>query len=196
MNEYDVLAATGLDPAECEVQTRADPINDLPGLMVVCYTGQHRAEPSAIATVRAWPRDVDEQGHVGRWEAVACISVNPVMPINDFTPEEQERLRAETQIPLGMSKPVGQEAVIGKSDPKPYTPPVPALEAPDPNQAKGGGWVAEATEDPYDDTEASDIQAEPLSCHVGCVRMTGPEGTMDSHDPECPLAPQKEDEDA
>lgn len=175
MNLYDVIDAAGLDPAEFETVAHAEPVarpnqDDLPGLIMGRYRGHN-------AAIRCWPRVVDSAGHVSAWDALAYTSQHPALASQQMTAEEQERLRAETFAPSG-SEPVGQEKVVGRSDPVPYTPPLPVIE---------GTAVDLTPEEPEDDPR--DVQIEPAPCgNPECFVFVGEEGRQEIHVEQCPGA--------
>lgn len=111
------------------------------------------------------------------WDALAYTSQHPALASQQMTAEEQERLRAETFAPSG-SEPVGQEKVVGRSDPVPYTPPLPVIE---------GTTVDLTPEEPEDDPR--DVQIEPAPCgNPECFVFVGEEGRQEIHVEQCPGA--------
>jgi hypothetical protein len=163
---YDILLAAGVeDSFEAKAwapQVETDP--NLPAILSGVMEG------GVFAVIRAWQQD-------DVWIAVATISRNPALAIGALEPEEAERLRAETQTPQGASAPVGQEKVIGRSDPKLlYAPPVQPLDTAESVQADAA---------PLDSEMVSEITVEPLDCGPDCARLSGPEGTVENHKPPC-----------
>lgn len=181
MTAYDLIVAAGLDPAEFATKAWAQQTDDEHPALVsgTLYGG-------VFAVIRAWKQwdaeNSDEPpspfAHRG-WVAVATVSRNPQLAIGELSPEESERLRAESQVAAGHDKPVGQEAVIGRSDPKPYAPPVPPVPHDTP-------WEGSATEIEEEIGALGPIP-EGLGCGSECVRLKGPEGVQDYHGPGCTI---------
>lgn len=166
----DRIIAAGLDPATFVIKAGApQPDAERPALLSGVVMG------NVFAVIRAWKQDDDTPhpyAHEG-WIAVATVSKNPQLVLGELSPEEAERLRAQKLTPSGYEAPVGQEAVIGRSDPKPYTPPVQPIET----------TALEITEELEE--ELSDIEPVSLDCGPECVRLKGPEGDQDFHGPNC-----------
>jgi hypothetical protein len=174
-DQFDIVEAAGLDPENFDVIAWAPVIEDLPALLVGTYRGHN-------AAIRAEPRVVslttDEGGNaVTSWDAVAFVSRHPGMALDCLTYEERERLRAEKLTPAGADGPVGQAAVIGKSDPREvsYAPPLPAV-------------TLEVVDEPFDPSELGEVDVAPASCGgPECVVLRGPEGVQEVHQPNsCP----------
>lgn len=176
MTPYDLIVAAGLDPARFATKAWApQPDDGHPALVSGTLHG------GVFVVIRAWqieddaPQQHEPFSHHG-WIAVAMISKNPHLTVGELSPEEAERLRAETLTPQGAAKPVGQTAVLGRSDPKPYAPPL------------------DTAESVHADTTAAEIEEDigaagpipvPLPCGTECVQLKGPEGTQDYHGADC-----------
>lgn len=166
--QVQILLAAGVelpfDTKAFAAQSEIDP--NLPALLSGTIDG------GIFVIVRAWQQD-------DVWIAVATLSRNPALVLGALEPEEAERLRAETQTPQGASAPVGQENVIGRSDPKIlYAPPVQPLDTAESVQA-------DAEPEPVDSELVAEITVEPLDCGSDCVRLSGPEGMVENHKPPC-----------
>lgn len=182
MTPFDLIVAAGLDPGHFATKAWAPQVDDKHPALV---SGVLRA--NVFVVIRAWYQGGDQEhpyAHKG-WIAAASVSLNPQLTLGELTPEEAERLRAESQTAQGLEAPVGQEAVIGRSDPKPYTPPVPPLDTAESVQADGviEGTATEIEEE----TGGLGPLPESLGCGAECVRLKGPEGSQDYHGPDCTL---------
>lgn len=169
MTPYDFILAAGLDSAAFATRAWAPAIADKPALV----SGISRGEYPVI--IRAWPLDGEGTG----WAAQAIIGSHPQLVLEELEPEEAERLRAESQTATGLDAPVGQEAVIGRSDPKlPYAPPVQPLPEPTPGPLEG---------EVLDGEVVSEVTVHPLDCGPNCVQLVGPQGTIQNHSVGCEL---------
>jgi hypothetical protein len=172
-DQFEIVQAAGLDPELFDVigyATAFEADELLPAILVGTYRGCN-------AAIRA---EVRVQGGLGkpvRWDAIAFVSRHPGMALDCLTFEERERLRAETLTPTGHDAPVGQAAVIGKTEFAPRILPREPTE-----------HVPHAQPEP--DETADGILAAPSPCGgAECFVMQGPEGTQEVHDPgSCPLS--------
>lgn len=164
-----LIEAAGL-PSECDVKAFA-PLIDRTSSALVSGLVNHK--PPSFFALRAKPRVYHPTTfEVEHWDAVAFVSTNPALVFDQFSAEDQERLRAESQIPAGAEKPIGQAAVIGKSEPVPYAPPLQEI-APDtyaPDEIE--------LDDPRDVTEIEQAACGGPMCVVI--------GTQVSHAADCP----------
>lgn len=173
MTPYVLIVAAGLDPSQFATKAWApQPDEERPALVSGLMHG------GVYAVIRAWHVEDDPNhspfAHEG-WIAVATVSKNPALATGELSPEEAERLRAERLTPAGYDAPVGQKQVIGRADPKPYTPPVQPIEPAIPSTAV----------EIEDDTGATGPIPEALPCGPECLVLKGPEGTQEYHGAGC-----------
>lgn len=182
MTPYDFVVASGLDAGKFATKAWAPAIGDKPALVSGLYRGRYSA------LIRAWPI-----AEGAEWVAQAIISGHPQLVFEELEPEESERLRAESQAPVGYNAPVGQEQVVGRSEPKlPYAPQVQPLDTAESVQADADGNVtisppaATATgEAQIEQPPISEVTVVPLDCGPHCVRMDGPQGVIENHAADC-----------
>ena len=173
-DQFEIVQAAGLDPALFNPRGYAPackpPANtilpDLPAILVGTYRSYNTAIRASVRPGVGGPSFPPQ-----RWDAVAFVSQHPGLALEQLTYEERERLRAETLTPTGHDKPVGQKAVIGKTE---FAPKIPGAGKPltqvEPAEAISG------------------IAAGPAPCGgAECFVMQGPEGTQEVHAPNtCP----------
>lgn len=171
--ERNILGASGLNPVLFVIVAFAPPV-EVPGRapLPAILTGTYRGHNAAI---RAWPVIVDGEGNVTRWDALAFVSAHPAYALNELSNQERERLRAESLTALGESGPVGQDRVLDQPPPTPAPPPDPVPYAPELPVLEGEA----------EDIPESEVVAEPLECGPACIRLSGPEGTMEEHGDGC-----------
>lgn len=145
MTPQELIAASGLNPAEFVTVAEASQISDQhPALL----TGTYRGAP---AVIRGWLIDSDEEAYT----ALAFVSKHPGYALEQLTHEEQERLRAEKD---GAALNVTQEDVIdGVAEPVPYEPPAPALPAPE---------LEAEIEDPREVSAVEPAECGGLKCFI------------------------------
>jgi hypothetical protein len=169
--QYDILLAAGLDPAEFEQVAYATPLGDDKPAVLVGKLNEHNT------AIRAWPVVVDGQGRPSRWDAIAFVSAHPALALDQLSVQERARLRAEALTPSGAEAPVGQEQVVDQPAPAlappakvDYAPPVQPLEG-------------QAEELPDDE----EVVVEEADCgYPGCMQFTGPQGDQVQHVEGCP----------